>query len=168
MFPNNAAKYIKKMPNHDNEQEIVDIIEKFQKLYGEKYVNSLILTQDKAKKVLDELNVNKVKNQIFYEFYLSRSSEPDNNYKDLLYGLSEIYENYKNSFWKDQYPNLTDRYLQISSIEGEGSYFYDKETDAVYDVNWNEMNNFVEGNLKPMFSSFYDFLEWYYSDEDED
>jgi len=86
---------------------------------------------------------------------------------DCLYTLEQIIEDYKNPFWKDKYPNLTDRYLRISSIEGEGSYFYDKETDAVYDVDWNQMDDFVAGKLKPMFNSFYDFLEWYY-DEEED
>jgi hypothetical protein len=53
--------------------------------------------------------------------------------------------------------------LQISSIEGEGSYFYDKKTDAVYDVDWGDMDDFMAGRLKPIFTSFYDFLEWYYS-----
>jgi hypothetical protein len=56
--------------------------------------------------------------------------------------------------------------LQISSIEGEGSYFYDKKTDAVYDVDWGDMDDFMAGRLKPIFTSFYDFLEWYYSEED--
>ena len=68
--------------------------------------------------------------------------------------------------WK-KYPQIGKRYLQLSSIEGEYSYFYDKETDALYGVDWGEMDDFMAGKLKPLFTSFYDFLEWYYSEEDE-
>ena len=101
----------------------------------------------------------------FYSFAVGGCGPKEN--ADCLYTLEEIINDYKNPFWKDQYPNLSDRYLRISSIEGEGSYFYDKETDAVYDVDWNQMDDFVAGKLKPKFNSFYDFLEWYY-DEDRD
>jgi hypothetical protein len=44
--------------------------------------------------------------------------------------------------------------------------FYDKKIDAVYEVDWGEMDDFMAGRLKPIFSSFYDFLEWYYNEED--
>jgi hypothetical protein len=86
---------------------------------------------------------------------------------DELFTLDQIIENYENSFWADEYPNITDRYLQLSSIEGEGSYFYDKETDAVYSVDWSEMDDFMAGKLQPTWKSFYDFLEWYYGDNEE-
>jgi hypothetical protein len=41
----------------------------------------------------------------------------------------------------------------ISSIEGESSYFYDKKIDAVYEVDWGEMDDFMAGRLKPIFTS---------------
>jgi hypothetical protein len=56
-------------------------------------------------------------------------------------------------------------YCLFSSILCSGSYFYDKKTDAVYDVDWGEMDDFMAGKLKPIFTSFYAFLEWYYSEE---
>lgn len=56
------------------------------------------------------------------------------------------------------------RYLRFTSIEGEGSYFYDVETDAVYDVNWGEEELMESGQKEPWFNSFSDFLEWYYSE----
>jgi hypothetical protein len=49
----------------------------------------------------------------------------ENEEVDLLYDLDEIYEDYKQPFHADDYPNITDRYFRISSIEGESSYFYD-------------------------------------------
>ncbi|WP_263834051.1 hypothetical protein [Sulfurospirillum oryzae] len=81
--------------------------------------------------------------------------------------LKEIVEEYRHPFWGDKYPGIEQKYLRISSIEGEGSYFYDKETDAVYEVEWKDMDDFMAGKLQPLFTSFYDFLEWYYSEENE-
>jgi hypothetical protein len=107
------------------------------------------------------------KNTAFYEFFINYAEESFNEEADLLYGLDEIYEDYKNPFWADKYPNITDRYLQISSIEGEHSYFYDKETDAVYSVDWGEMDDLIAGKLEPQWKSFYDFLEWYYCEDEE-
>lgn len=131
------------------------------------YIYELIITINEANKVLDKMNINK--NTAFYEFYNTYigidSSEQED--ADLMYSLDEIYENYKQPFWSDKYPNIQKKYLRISSIEGQGSYFYDKETDAVYDVDWSQMDDLMAGKLEPLFNSFYDFLEWYY-DEDED
>lgn len=133
--------------------------------YTEEEYNQTINSYDEAKNILDEMKARQ--NTAFYEFYITYSgidsSEREN--ADLMYSLDEILENYKNSFWK-QYPQIEKRYLQLSSIEGEYSYFYDKETDALYGVDWGEMDDFVAGKLEPLFTSFYNFLEWYYSEED--
>ncbi|CAB5499616.1 hypothetical protein [uncultured Gammaproteobacteria bacterium] len=130
----------------------------------EKY-NSTINTRSEAIDILNELDVKN--DAAFYEFYSMYTGidSSENEEVDLLYSLDEIYEDYKQPFHADNYPNITDRYLRISSIEGEGSYFYDKKTDAVYDVDWGEMDDFMAGKLKPIFTSFYAFLEWYYSEE---
>ena len=133
------------------------------------YIYELIITIYEAKKALDTMNIDK--HTAFYEFYSTYicidSSEQED--ADLMYDLNEILEDYKNPFclW-DKYPSIGKRYLQLSSIEGEWSYFYDKETDALYGVDWGEMDDFMAGKLDPLFTSFYDFLEWYYSEEDED
>ncbi|MCP4969122.1 MAG: hypothetical protein GY932_00840 [Arcobacter sp.] len=135
---------------------------------SQKFLDSEIITEKEAINILERLNINK--NTAFYEFYITfkgiDSSEQEE--ADLMYSLDEIYEDYKNPFWADKYPNIQEKYLQISSIEGHGSYFYDKKTDAVYDVHWGEMDDLITGKLKPWFTSFYDFLEWYYLEEDED
>lgn len=93
-----------------------------------------------------------------------------------LFTLDQILENYQSQNWlnlfpervalKEKYPNAGERYLQFTSIEGEGSYFYDKETDYVYNVDWGQEEDMITGKLKPWFTSFYDFLEWYYSEEE--
>jgi len=129
-------------------------------------LESLIITKDEAKNVLDEMGVKK--NTPFYEFYANfiSTDSSEKEYADPIFDLDEIYDNYKNSFWAEEYPGITDRYLQLSSIEGEGSYFYDKKTDAVYDVDWSEMDDFMAGKLEPRWKSFYDFLEWYYGEDE--
>ncbi len=93
-----------------------------------------------------------------------------------LFTLEQILEHYKSQSWlnlfpedkllKQKYPFAGKRYIQISSIEGAGSYFYDKQTDCVYDVNWGDEEAMIIGELQPWFTSFYDFLEWYYSEDD--
>jgi len=156
MLPKNVISKLKSIyrPNNRNENSVKE----FEQLFP-------ILTVSEAQKILDLIGI-KNKNT-FYEYYSSfmPSGSVFREEVDLLYDLDEIYEDYKNPYWKIQYPNLTDRYLQISSIEGEHSYFYDKETDAVYSVNWSQMDDFVAGKLEPMFNSFYDFLEWYYEED---
>ena len=124
-------------------------------------LKSLIITKKEAISILEKLEIRT--DSIFYEFYLTFRSTGEE-----LYELNDILEDYKNPFWQEQYPNIQDRYLRISSIEGEHSYFYDKETDAVYSVDWNQMDDLLSGKLKPQWKSFYDFLEWYYSEDEEE
>ena len=165
MLPKNMISHVEPLPKNMKDSKVMEEYNKFKNLYGNDYVKSIIWTQEQAKEKLNELGVKP--NSTFFELYLNSFYDPDNIKLDQLYGLSEIYEDYKNPFWADKYPNITDRYLQISSIEGEHSYFYDKETDAVYSVDWGEMDDFMAGKLEPQWKSFYDFLEWYYC-EDED
>ena len=120
-----------------------------------------------SKKALKTIGLKK--ETTFYKYYHDFYDLPDSDNcpGEELYGLKEILEDYKDPFWGEKYPGIEKKYLQFTSIEGEGSYFYDKQTDAVYDVDWNQMDDFMQGKLKPWFNSFYDFLEWYYSEADE-
>jgi len=164
MLPKSIKKYLELLPKDKTNQEVIKNIEDFSSLYGSDYVNAIIWTQIEAKEALNQIGIEEDKT--FYKFYLHSSEELD-SYRENIYGLSQIVEDYEESFWEDRYPQIGERYLQMSSIEGEWSYFYDKETDAVYGVDWNEMDDFVAGKLKPLFTSFYDFLEWYYSEDEE-
>lgn len=136
--------------------------------------------------ILHELNVHK--NVAFFEYYSNDHNPPDYSIAEDLFGLDQIYEQTHKYNWLNfrlaQYddeetveyrnniiktcPNAADRYLQLTSIEGGGSYFYDVETDYVYDVDWGKELDMVTGKLKPWFTSSYDFLEWYYSGTEED
>ncbi len=136
--------------------------------YSKEGYFSFIKSYDESIKILDNIGIRK--DTSFYEFYSTFTGIDSSEQQgaDLMYSLEEILEDYKQPYWGDKYPGIQKRYLQLSSIEGEYSYFYDKETDALYGVDWGEMEDFINGKLKPLFTSFYDFLEWYYSEEEEE
>ncbi len=157
-LPNNVLTYQKELmrPETRGDKKVRD----FESMFS-------ILTLKEAADILDKMRIKK--DTTFYNYYLNflPSGAHFRGDSDLLYDLDEIYEDYKQPFWS-RYKEIGERYLQLSSIEGEWSYFYDKETDAVYGVDWSEMDDFINGKLEPLFNSFYDFLEWYYSDDNEE
>lgn len=167
MLPNNINNWIISNPRPVNRdgKSYVKILKKLFVDCNEQSLKNYIITSNEAKKVLDELGIKK--NTVFYEFYSTYIGTDSSKQEDadLMYDLDEIYEDYQAPFWADKYPGIQNRYLQFSSIEGEWSYFYNKEADAVYGVDWSEMDDLMAGKLKPKWKSFYDFLEWYYSEK---
>ena len=167
MLPNNLREWFVNRSNNRSDDDAQSLIKDYIDCgYNNDEINELIVTTSEAIKILDELEINK--KTAFYEFY-SKFSGVDSSEQanaDLMYSLDDIYEAFKNSFW-EEYPQIGKRYFRMSSIEGEWSYFYDKETDALYGVDWDEMDDLIAGKLKPLFTSFYDFLEWYYSEDEE-
>ena len=108
----------------------------------------------------------KVKNldSAFIDFYSVVAFVPTGKGEE-LYNLESILEENNSENFDDEIPKeVGSRYLKFTSMEGEGSYFYDVETDAVYDVNWGEEELMVSGEKQPWFTSFYDFIEWYYAE----
>ena len=106
---------------------------------------------------LNNLNINPKSS--FFKYLMDNGGfDNDNPELDEVYDIDEIYDNNINgNYWSDQFPKIEKSYLMISSIEGEGSYFYSIKEDAVYDVSWNEMKVLVEGKLDPRWVSFTDF-----------
>jgi hypothetical protein len=145
----------------------------YQEYIGEN--NTLLYPTEEDKKWMQKnlgiINIDSA----FVDYYSIFALPPLGNGDELL-SLQEIVDEYNEPyFWwddidediKQKFPDAPKRYIQFSSIEGGGSYFYDNKTDKVYNVNWGEEEAMITGKLKPMFNSFYDFLEWYY-DEDEE
>ena len=165
-LPQNVNAYIDALPIDRNELELVSEIERFRSLYGDEYVNSIIWCQEDAKAAFKCLGIDR--NSLFGKFYLHSFESPEIFRSEDLFGLSEILENFKNSFWDERYNKIGNRYLQLSSLEGEYSYFYDKLNDAIYGVSWNEMEIFMKGELPPLFPTFFEFIQWYYSEKSEE
>jgi len=117
--------------------------------------NKFIVTSDDKKYFEEEVGV-KSRDSAFVDFYTAMAIPVVGKGEELL-TLERIIE--LNEVQNDE----AKRYLQISSIEGEGSYFFDKESDAVFDVSWGDEEDLKCGKLTPLYDSFYDFLEWYYS-----
>lgn len=79
---------------------------------------------------------------------------------DELYTLEQLMD----AMEYDEYEDIEgmDSFIRISSLEGEGSYFYCPATDEVFDVTWGEEDALANRLKKASFSSFYEFLNWYY------
>lgn len=92
---------------------------------------------------------------------------PDVYRSNEIFGLSEIRDDFRSPFWGEKYNKITDRFLLLSSVEGEYSYFYDKINDCIFGVDWKEMDDFINGKLSPLFNTSFDFLDWYFSEQDE-
>ena len=163
-FPKCVFPYIEKLPENRNDKSILANIKKFGDMYGEKYVESIVWSQEDAKNILSRMGVKE--SELFFQFYLNSFELPKIDKPDDLYGLSEIYADFLNSYWSNRYPGIEKKFLQLSSIEGEFSYFYNKETGEVFGVEFDQMDLLWSGELKPLFSSFYEFLDWYFSDSD--
>lgn len=58
---------------------------------------------------------------------------------------------------------LPTEYLPLDSFEGEYGYFYNRATDEVLRLALGqEWHDFMNGTLKPQWTSFNSFLEWYF------
>lgn len=120
----------------------------------------MIITQDEACLALEKIGVQT--GSLFFEvFSIVRNFTI--GVGEELNTLDQIVKSSQDSFWNDEFPGFSEKYLELSSIEGEGSYFYCKSLDSVYDVGWDEMKAFVEGEVEPSWLSFDVFLAWYYN-----
>lgn len=82
---------------------------------------------------------------------------------DPIFTLDELLESNENPYWEQEYTGFGKKYLQLTSIEGEHSLFYAKETDKVYGASWEEMGDLANETLPETFENFHVFLEWYFN-----
>jgi hypothetical protein len=55
------------------------------------------------------------------------------------------------------------RYIAITSLEGEGGYFYDTESGAVIDYELGGLDALRRGNVKLLSSTLFGFMRWFLS-----
>ncbi len=174
MLPKNIKKYCSNLPKNRNDLKYPELIDEYIKfgISMSEIKNDNFIIKDFRIQNLIKIEIKQ--NSSFFEFFSDSYDIPSSYRGEELYSLEQILEDYENEYWinrcelKGKYPEASKRYLQITSIEGGGSYFYDKERDYVYDVDWGEEEAMLTGKLEPWFTSFYDFLEWYYSEEEEE
>ena len=91
---------------------------------------------------------------------------------DHRYGASEIVDplptrsfiprvKFAHEFWR-----VPKNYILFSTGEGEGGYLYNIEDDSVWDFNMGQLQPLADGTL-PHWDSFYEFMIWYLSDEED-
>jgi hypothetical protein len=56
---------------------------------------------------------------------------------------------------------VSDRFVALTSGEGEGFYLYDTDTEAVYDISVKDVKDLVAGRVPPRWSDFFGFLRWF-------
>ncbi|OWR30348.1 hypothetical protein CDO73_10505 [Saccharibacillus sp. O23] len=62
---------------------------------------------------------------------------------------------------------LPEAYLPLDAFEGEGGFFYNRETGEVADVSLGEpLRRLLTGEERPRWASFNDFLKWFFELED--
>lgn len=62
--------------------------------------------------------------------------------------------------------NIPCEYIPLDSFEGEGGFFYNRNTGEVLDIELGEkLINFRNGKLSPQWKDFNSFLEWYFKIE---
>jgi len=64
--------------------------------------------------------------------------------------------------------NIPAQYLAITTDEGEGMYLYNKSDQAVYDLDIGYLDEFLNNKLPARWSSFNEFLVWYFDSPEPD
>ena len=82
--------------------------------------------------------------------------------RDLLRPTAQIRDvtHFAHEVWE-----LPENYICLSSVEGEGGYLYDRDTGAVWDFDLADREDFIAGRQKPAWNSFFEFMNWYLSEE---
>lgn len=63
---------------------------------------------------------------------------------------------------------LPEAYIPLDSFEGEGGFFYNRQTGEVVLVELGEsIERFLNGESEPQWADFNAFLEWYFVLEEE-
>ncbi len=123
-----------------------------------------IYTKEQAEQAINRIGMNL--GSVFAHLMIEYRYFPKGK-GDELHSLSQIIDEKESQFHEEECPGIYDRFLQISSIEGEGSYFYEIASDIVYDTDWGEEASMMNGELDKRWNSYLDFINWYYSENEQ-
>jgi hypothetical protein len=93
-----------------------------------------------------------------YVITLFRSDVSDEELCDLLEPTAEISTGTRfiHDVWE-----LPEKYVCLSSVQGEGAYLYDRDTGEVLDFDLAHRDDFLAGKQKPISKGFFEFMSWY-------
>lgn len=64
------------------------------------------------------------------------------------------------AFARETY-DVPERFICLTSGEGEGFFLYDLASNAIFDVGVDELDALEIGDVQPRWGSFFEFLRWY-------
>lgn len=120
---------------------------------------------DQRQDVIDELHrlgvpLNSELGEFFLDYVITyfRSIVSNEELCDLLLPTAEIRAGtaFVREVWQ-----LPDRYVCLTSCQGEGAYLYDTKSSAVVDFSLERREDIVNGTLHLSWPSFFEFLYWY-------
>lgn len=118
-----------------------------------------VVTEEDRKFFREKLGVVHL-DSAFVDYYTIVAFPPASNHGE-LFTLDMIFDALEEDEGREA-AGMAD-FLRISSAEGEGSYYYNKKNDHVYDVSWGSEDSLASGELKPLSQSFSEFLDWFYT-----
>ena len=154
----NADKKVKQIKYHQImlSNKVIDYLNK-QGVYSEK--------EDKAyKKALIDLGIDL--NSDFALFNLNTTEITFRGQCGEIYNVCwfKIYSNdLSYGIERQAVLGIPSEYLPLDSFEGEGGFFYNRNTGEVLEIELGEkLINFQNGKLSPQWKDFNSFLEWYF------
>lgn len=122
-------------------------------------------TEDEAyKKVMSDLGINLETPFAQFNLYTNQTTFSGNRaelYNVCWFAINSIY--YEQMETMRSVFNLPEEYIPLDSFEGEGGFFYNRRTGEVLELTLGKVyNDFQQGKLKPQWSNFNTFLEWFF------
>lgn len=117
----------------------------------------------RTQQILIELGIKE--NSEFYELYsqfLILGIESRFGASEIIDPLQGFPVNIAHERW-----GIPKNYILFSTGEGEGGYLYNTEDNTVWDFQLGQQQELLNGTL-PHWNSFYEFMEWYLTIEEED
>jgi len=121
--------------------------------------------RNKYLKILEQLKIDPV--SAFGEFCLAFPS-PDLSSSVRAFAIENVCWNiiytssYEYMLQNMKRFGIDETYIPFTSLEGEGGFFYNRETGEVLDLSFAQIADLKNGILKPQWKNFNDFLTWYF------
>jgi hypothetical protein len=117
-----------------------------------------VITKEQARAALCKLGISEESS--FFQVMANARLFPLGRF-DELNTLDQICGLATDSYWNDEYPGFSSRFLELSS-PGEGGYLFEKATGHVFDLDQGPMDALMAGVLTPKWRTYSEFLDWYY------
>jgi hypothetical protein len=129
---------------------------------------TIMIPSTLLEKFINIFNIKKC-DSAFVTFYAATPFPIMNNDGPELSSLDDVIENSSSEYYTDLFLNIPNikklfgkQYFILTSGEGEYFFFYDSETDGVYDTDDFILTKPNQPIPAPKWATFYDFIESYY------